>query len=73
MRVIMTLRRMVSPSTNSKQAVRKKTPTVSKKLPPSFVPLLSDLVRSKHSGPEKGVTTKGVFLLEESLESLKSL
>ena len=26
-----------------------------------------------HSGPEKGVITKGVFSLEESLESLKSL
>ena len=25
-----------------------------------------------HSGPEKGVITKGVFSLEESLESLKS-
>ena len=25
------------------------------------------------SGPEKGVITKGVFSLEESLESLKSL
>ena len=26
-----------------------------------------------NSGPDKGIITKGVFLLEESLESLKSL
>ena len=29
--------------------------------------------RLKYSGPEKGVITKGVFSLEEALESLKSL
>ena len=28
---------------------------------------------SEASGPEKGIITKGVFSLEESLESLKSL
>ena len=29
--------------------------------------------KNNKSGPEKGVITKGVFSLEESLESLKSL
>ena len=36
--------------------------------------MFGDSLLSCHaSGPEKGVITKGVFSLEESLESLKSL
>ena len=33
----------------------------------------ADVPRDENSGPEKGVITKGVFSLAESLESLKSL
>ena len=39
----------------------------------SVVRPFSVLSKDEISGPEKGVITKGVFSLEESLESLKSL